>query len=268
MPTNLSETATFDSPIAVPIDADPGNAASVQAPFQALTNRTAFLKGVLDGGVPRVRHGTRVAMRAVAGAVTGDVFIVDQDGVYTFDASSVLTESTPWVVQPNAGSGRWIHTLYAVRNIPNGIPTLDGSSKLAASQTPQRTLSFVVNVPYGTSSVLTGGTVQDFTGYSMSLGALDAGDVVIADCMLGYFLCNSVGGNLRLTLSSGGVDTDMAASLTSAPYVNLNAMTASSIRRHVIAVGGTYTLRARGQNNGGRIDNYGMGGLCALVLKA
>lgn len=44
MPTNLIEADVFTDPIAVPVDADPANAASVVVPFQGLANRTRNLK--------------------------------------------------------------------------------------------------------------------------------------------------------------------------------------------------------------------------------
>lgn len=47
MPTDLVETATFTDPIAVPVDADPANAASVETPFQGLANRTRWMVDVV-----------------------------------------------------------------------------------------------------------------------------------------------------------------------------------------------------------------------------
>lgn len=44
MPHNLTATSTFTAPVAVPSGGDERNAASVDTPFQALTNRTEWLK--------------------------------------------------------------------------------------------------------------------------------------------------------------------------------------------------------------------------------
>jgi hypothetical protein len=49
MPTNLTDVEEFSDPISVPVDADPGDAASVEAPFQQLANRTRYLLDVLRG---------------------------------------------------------------------------------------------------------------------------------------------------------------------------------------------------------------------------
>lgn len=48
MPTNLAEVVAFTSPVVVPADGDAENAASVIQGFQPLTNRTAYLKSILD----------------------------------------------------------------------------------------------------------------------------------------------------------------------------------------------------------------------------
>lgn len=44
MPKNLTESSTFPSIVTVPVDADPADAASVEVPFQALADRTRFLR--------------------------------------------------------------------------------------------------------------------------------------------------------------------------------------------------------------------------------
>ena len=49
MPTTLSETATYDTPITVPAPGDPRTAASVDAAFQALADRTFFLGATSNG---------------------------------------------------------------------------------------------------------------------------------------------------------------------------------------------------------------------------
>lgn len=52
MPKNLTDSSAFTSPIVVPVDADPADAASVEVGFQALANRTRLLlerTGGFDG---------------------------------------------------------------------------------------------------------------------------------------------------------------------------------------------------------------------------
>ena len=49
MPKNLTDASTYSSPIAVPVDSDPRNAASVETPFQQLANRTKYLADRVGG---------------------------------------------------------------------------------------------------------------------------------------------------------------------------------------------------------------------------
>ena len=49
MPTTLTETATFDTTVAVPASGEDRTAASVGASFQSLTNRTRALLSALSG---------------------------------------------------------------------------------------------------------------------------------------------------------------------------------------------------------------------------
>ena len=59
MPKDLIDTPVFPSPVVVPVDTDARNAASVETPFQTLTNRTAFLKDELEGLQAEVIHNPR-----------------------------------------------------------------------------------------------------------------------------------------------------------------------------------------------------------------
>lgn len=49
MPTTLTETATFGASVAVPATGEARTAASVETPFQELTNRSAWIKSALNG---------------------------------------------------------------------------------------------------------------------------------------------------------------------------------------------------------------------------
>ncbi len=59
MSTVLTESKSFDATVTVPADGDTRNAASVNVPFQALGNRTRYLKAVGDAGAGLL-HGGRV----------------------------------------------------------------------------------------------------------------------------------------------------------------------------------------------------------------
>ncbi len=70
MTTTLTETATFGASVAVPATGEARTAASVQTPFQELTNRTAWTKGALNG----LLVGGRVLYSDTSGSAT-DVFV-------------------------------------------------------------------------------------------------------------------------------------------------------------------------------------------------
>ena len=52
MPTNITDANTFTDPVSVPEPGDDRTASSVQVPFQALANRTRYLKGITDALYP------------------------------------------------------------------------------------------------------------------------------------------------------------------------------------------------------------------------
>jgi hypothetical protein len=70
MTTTLTETATFGASVAVPATGEARTAASVQTPFQELTNRSAWTKGALNG----LLVGGRVLYSDSSGSAT-DVFV-------------------------------------------------------------------------------------------------------------------------------------------------------------------------------------------------
>lgn len=70
MTTTLTETEAFGATVAVPATGEARTAASVQTPFQELTNRTAWAKGALNG----LLVGGRVLYSDSSGSAT-DVFV-------------------------------------------------------------------------------------------------------------------------------------------------------------------------------------------------
>lgn len=70
MTTTLTETATFGASVAVPATGEARTAASVQTPFQELTNRSAWTKDALNG----LLVGGRVLYSDSSGSAT-DVFV-------------------------------------------------------------------------------------------------------------------------------------------------------------------------------------------------
>lgn len=123
MPSSLTDVSSFDT-VTGPIGGDIRNAASVRAALQTLANRTRFL---FD------RHAALAdiaALKAIASPADGLVRLVKSKGIYVFDSASVAAEVQPFIVAPNAGGGRWIHSLELTRGVANGLAKLNASQHL------------------------------------------------------------------------------------------------------------------------------------------
>jgi hypothetical protein len=130
MPTTLSETATFGASVSVPASAEARTAASVQTPFQELTNRSAWAKGALNG----LLLGTRLLYSNSAGSAT-DVFV---GPIATLVLGSRVLSSSAALEVPTPGGGLSAETWYYVY-------AYDSSGTLAveASTTaPESSLTF------------------------------------------------------------------------------------------------------------------------------
>lgn len=130
MTTTLTETATFGASVAVPATGEARTAASVQTPFQELTNRSAWAKGALNG----LLLGTRLLYSNSAGSAT-DVFV---GPIATLVLGSRVLSSAAALEVPTPGGGLAAETWYYVY-------AYDSSGTLAveASTTaPESSLTF------------------------------------------------------------------------------------------------------------------------------
>lgn len=130
MPTTLTETATFGASVAVPAATEARTAASVETPFQELTNRSAWTKGALNG----LLLGTRLLYSDSGGAAT-DVFV---GPIATLVLGTKVLASAAALEVPTPGGGLAAETWYYVY-------AYDSSGTLAveASTTaPEASLTF------------------------------------------------------------------------------------------------------------------------------
>lgn len=130
MTTTLTETATFGASVAVPATGEARTAASVQTPFQELTNRSAWVKGALNG----LLVGGRVLYSDSSGSAT-DVFV---GPIATLVLGSRVLSSAAALEVPTPGGGLAAETWYYVY-------AYDSSGTLAveASTTaPESSLTF------------------------------------------------------------------------------------------------------------------------------
>lgn len=190
MPQNITDVNTFTNPVQAIADGDAVNASNTNLPVQALANRTFNLQTRLnaivttsDNGVRYIRTVASVAaLQAVTDYPDGSQILVQNVGLYAFSAASTATALSPLVITPTAvgaGAGRWI--LQVPYGVANGLATLDASSKLTASQVPNRLVAATLaNLSANFST--TGTTFVD-TGLSSSLTCV-AGDLLIVDAQL------------------------------------------------------------------------------------
>jgi hypothetical protein len=199
MPSNLTDTSSFDA-VSGPVAVDIRNAASVRNALQTLANRTRYLYERL---LPLADIAT---LKAISSPADGLVRTVKSKGVYVFDSASVLGEAIPFVVAPNAGSGRWLHVLYAVQANASGLATLDGSTKVPLAQLYAGTASGLATLDGSskvTASQLRGRLISatthqidtDLFTSSTSFGFVDgfsisvvAGDILFVDAV---YICNA-----------------------------------------------------------------------------
>ncbi|WP_394835830.1 hypothetical protein LVJ94_02740 [Pendulispora rubella] len=148
MPKILSETPSFEPAVSVPIDADPGNALSVEVPFQQLANHSRYLRNELDYVAP-AHQGVRQLrtlrslkeLHAVPASHRTDnqVVLVPGYGLFTWQPAAI-GDDTPWSIRPAdipaSGPGRWQVDFSARPAAADGLATLDAGGRLHPSQRP------------------------------------------------------------------------------------------------------------------------------------
>jgi len=192
MAHTISESgASFPSTLTTPDNADDADAAFLEILLKALADRTQWLKALCTvGGVPRIAYVADVAgLQAVdvSGVGSNDVRLVKGVGLYQYDSGSSATEALPWIVQPSAGAGRWIHLLadYAPTN---RVVSLEA-----------------VYDALGYSNATTGYV----TVVSLNLPNAKAGDIVMIDWEAAFTSVGSGGSYSRITVTDGS-DYDLA----------------------------------------------------------
>jgi len=138
MPTTLTESSTFTSSITVADNGDPADAGSggyIREPFQGLTNRTKYLKDVLDSGVKKIQKATTVsAMTGATGMAGGDLVLlanVSNLGLFMYVAGATVgTNITGWRYDSTTEAGYWIRLDWPLYN--DGVQVVRQVASLAA----------------------------------------------------------------------------------------------------------------------------------------
>ena len=129
MPTTLSETSTYETSIAVPAAGDARTAASVETPFQRLTNRSLWTRDALNG----LLLGARMLYTDSAGSAT-DVFVAPIARLVL--GSRALSSSALEV--PTPGGGLAAETWYYVYAYDSsGVLSVE-----ASTTAPESSLTF------------------------------------------------------------------------------------------------------------------------------
>lgn len=274
MPHVINGVATNGVPsgLTVPSDGDgPGiKAADVGPAFQGLLDGTANLKSRIDVVTVATDNGARtirsVATIAALQAATDHVdktvaMVIANGGLYQYVAASNAAARPNLVITPTdvgGGAGRWL--LLAPTDVPNGIPTLDGNSKIAAATVPNRlvaALETALNTSFATNS--TSG-LQD--AIVVSVPNCQVGDVLVIDTNMWAIMGSSTGTyslavvdggtTYQLEDGAGAIGTTAAAFRPSGLYTVLVAGTVSVKIQVVPTSAVTLTVYGNPYNSGGK----------------
>lgn len=160
----------FPEDYTIPDDSDPPTAAAMNPGFEALGDRTAWLKKRVDALVPLANLA---ALTAITTPDNDMLRLVERYGWYSFDASATDTAHSPWILAANdATPGRWVrdgsHTrkVHRVFSAARGFTTALGGvrTKAAAFHPHSITTQYLGSYPsgiitYSESSIVNGGLV-------------------------------------------------------------------------------------------------------------
>lgn len=132
---------TFTSPVPALSDGQPANAAVLNAPHQALVNRTHWLKETIDSagitrdGATRIREvADEAALKALTGMQDGELAITQDKGlVFRFRAGVASSDIPRWVVQATSNEGLWVNTAFQLIGGPNGLVWRDANERMAGT---------------------------------------------------------------------------------------------------------------------------------------
>jgi hypothetical protein len=259
MTTTLVEAAAY-ADVVVPAAGEPRTAASIQAPFQTLTNRTKWLKDEIvevaaySSGITKFRQAADItALKAITSSsyADGQVCFVLGYGVYHYTAASAASVSEPWIVKPDdvAGNGRWLHAEYLLKAANSGLATLNSSGKLTSGQLENR----IVAMGIASGSYTTTGAEADMTSITTTLTGLLTGDKVFVDFSAGVVGADaSTGGlsKLRVVLP----DTSTSDHASTASIIGTTTIYLCQALNYTCVQDGSHTFKMRGSLVGGGVS--------------
>lgn len=214
MPQNLVDVATtFTTPVVAPVDTDGANSASVVAGFQPLANRTAYLNRLVANGdssalngVANLRNAASTsAMSALTGIVNLGTCFVSGAGLFFYLSGSSATVDGVFVFNATGmGVGRWVHEIFPLIGAANGIPQLDGSSRVPAATVRNGIITQGL-ARLSANFTTTSTTFVDVTGSTITLSNCAVGDVIFIDFAALVLNAASSNGQIIAAVVDGGV---------------------------------------------------------------
>jgi hypothetical protein len=247
MPTNLTDSATFTSPVAVPAGSDSRTAASVQTPFQSLANRTYYLQQVCEVlGVPRIKAVadlTALKALSLSGISDGDLRVAGYSGVFRYTAGASMSEQLPMIATPNVGSGRWISVVYNMAGAANGLASLDANARLAQLAPLGRVYEGGYALSSGTVGSNSTTSYTDVAAMTISIGTAVALDVLRIN-IHGRIDASGTTGTIRVVVTENGGSVIPVPGMTRAVAPGTDILV-SMTGRNVVASGGPLVLKVQ-----------------------
>lgn len=237
MPQNITEAATWDTPLSIFSDGDALNGTNFLTHLQKIANRLKYIGdrlGIVGSPAPAVKQYADIAaLKAVnpgtAGFVDGDVVWIlgtQHLGAYRYNSGSSITEDRPWVIAPTAGTGRWFHQNYDLR--PRNAGLVDASNR-----------------------DVSGGAYADAPSLSITVPGGLAGDILECECWLQ--LTDTAAGNSqsRMVAVDGASTLIVFGSGAESLQTGATTMMFVGIGRTVLVADGTVTVKIQSFTTGG-----------------
>jgi len=275
MPSDLTETSTWETVVEVPSDGDGANAESVITPFSQLANRCLYLKDECETiGVQMIRKGNLSAMSALSGMPDGAVFnLVPGGALYTYHQASVLSPDA-YLVIAAAGGGNWLHPDALAANGAKGVVCTGvnggASGKVPASVIPFATIAVLAPALTLSGSVVSGsGVYVDIDGMTMNVPSCAVGDVLSIAMQVDLATDGSAGfgaiGVFKGVILDGVASVDTALRRFEGDPTAGRATQAVIVAMHTVTTAGTVTVKGQYKIAGGH-TMQAFNGSAAIVV--
>lgn len=242
MPTNLTDSSTWTTPVSVPTDGDPvaaGSGSNIRTTFQTFANRTKYLYDILtSSGVTKVRKAaTTSALKGLSSPVEGDIAILATGGIpqlFTFRSTALAgSDLTNLRYDSTTATGYWVSPWFYIVSLSSGSPQLD----VQTLPPPNRIVSVAESGE--TSGSTTPTAPGGVFGPSLSV-AVETGDLVLLE---GHCTFAPNGADASGTVSIAVNGTPQPFSARNWSCANAGAMPLTPSVLYTAVADGTITVR-------------------------